>query len=271
MAAGTTHYSLLGIDPAADFQAIKKAYYRRAKECHPDRFGGDRVKEEEFKRVVGAFNVLSDPLERRRYDERMRAAKAGADSAEYIPTYEQPEDRDSILDTHADDALEELIVGNKVPLNSSLATLMMDLEQTERFCLFREAKTAYYNRNYFTAVHLFTLYLKQSPNNILARYFLAKAFQYLGKWRPAERELRRAIRIGEKRVPPLRLSRMRKELDRFRERHGGLLAKVRNALAPAPPYNPNDDPEREMSRQVGRTINRLAAKQHKNEKPKQLR
>ncbi|MDT8391410.1 MAG: J domain-containing protein [Lentisphaeria bacterium] len=266
MVAGSTHYSLLGIDAGADFQAIKKAYYRRAKECHPDRFGGDRVKEEEFKRVVAAFNVLSDPLARRRYDARLDQAGAAADSADYQPDYDLPEDRDSILDTYADDALEELIVGNNIPLNSSLATLMMDLERTERFCLFREAKTAYYHQDYFKAVHLYTMYLKQSPNNILARYFLAKSFQHLRKWRLAERELGRAIRIGEKRVPPLRLSRMRKELERFRERHGGLLAKVRNALAPAPPYNPNDDPERQMSRQVGRTINRLAAKQARERK-----
>ena len=264
MAVGITHYSLLGIDPTADFQAIKKAYYRRAKECHPDRFGGDRGKEEEFKRLVAAFNILSDPLERRRYDARVRGG--GAEPAAGAPDYDQPEDRDSILDTHADDALEELIVGNNIPLNSRLATLMMDLEKTERFCLFREAKTALFNRDYCKAVHLFTRYLQESPNNILARYFLAKAFQKLGKWRKAERELRRAIRIGDKRVPPLRLSRMRKELERLRERHGGFLAKVRVALAPAPPYNPDDDPERKMSRQVGRAINRLAAKQARERK-----
>jgi hypothetical protein len=45
------YYARLGIDPAADFDQVKRAYYRMAKLCHPDRFGGDRAKEEEFKEI----------------------------------------------------------------------------------------------------------------------------------------------------------------------------------------------------------------------------
>ena len=63
------YYEQLGIAPDCDFAAIRKAYYRRAKECHPDLFGNAPEKAEEFKRLVMMFDTLSDPGKRRAYDE----------------------------------------------------------------------------------------------------------------------------------------------------------------------------------------------------------
>jgi molecular chaperone DnaJ len=57
-------YALLGVPENASADDIKKAYRRRARECHPDA-GGD---EEEFKRITHAYQVLSDPQARARYD-----------------------------------------------------------------------------------------------------------------------------------------------------------------------------------------------------------
>lgn len=57
-------YSTLGVRRDADDAEIKRAYRRRARECHPDA-GGD---EAEFKEVTHAYQVLSDPEKRRRYD-----------------------------------------------------------------------------------------------------------------------------------------------------------------------------------------------------------
>lgn len=57
-------YALLGVPEKASADEIKKAYRRRARECHPDA-GGD---EEEFKRITHAYQVLSDPQARARYD-----------------------------------------------------------------------------------------------------------------------------------------------------------------------------------------------------------
>ena len=57
-------YTVLGVARTASPEEIKKAYRRRARECHPDA-GGD---EEEFKRVTHAHQVLSDPERRARYD-----------------------------------------------------------------------------------------------------------------------------------------------------------------------------------------------------------
>lgn len=263
-------YEILRVGQSADFQQIKRAYYRRAKECHPDRHGGDRGKEEEFKQLVAAFNVLSDPLQRRRYDSRLGTpgAAPGAGPSEYA--WQTPEDRDSILDTHADDALEELIVGNTIPRDSTLATLMLDLERTERFCLFREAKTCYYNRDFKKAHLLFAEYLHLAPHNILGHYFLAKCFKRQRRWGKAERELRQAVRIGECRIPPLRLSRIRRELDRLSRQHGGILSRVRRALAPQP-NRPVQDPDELLRRQVSRSINRLAAKKRQTPARRRLK
>ena len=45
----TAFYDLLGVEPTASKTQIRKAYYARAKECHPDRHPGEEAKEAEFK------------------------------------------------------------------------------------------------------------------------------------------------------------------------------------------------------------------------------
>ena len=45
-------YQILGVPSTADFAAIKRAYYRRAKECHPDRFQNSPVKTRKFQIFV---------------------------------------------------------------------------------------------------------------------------------------------------------------------------------------------------------------------------
>jgi hypothetical protein len=72
------YYAVLGVDPEAPPEAIKQAFRQRALECHPDRVA-ESEKEgamEEFVRVREAFDVLSDPTSRQRYDaERQRQAR----------------------------------------------------------------------------------------------------------------------------------------------------------------------------------------------------
>jgi molecular chaperone DnaJ len=62
------YYELLGIQRGADDAAIKAAYRRVAKECHPDRHNGCSEKEAHFKAINEAYDVLKDPQKRAAYD-----------------------------------------------------------------------------------------------------------------------------------------------------------------------------------------------------------
>jgi molecular chaperone DnaJ len=60
-------YEVLGVRRNASQDDIKKAYRRLAREHHPD-VNGDPTSEERFKEVSGAYEILSDPEKRARYD-----------------------------------------------------------------------------------------------------------------------------------------------------------------------------------------------------------
>jgi molecular chaperone DnaJ len=62
------HYAVLGVSQRATQDEIKKAYRRRARELHPDANPGDSGAEARFKELARAYEVLSDPERRQRYD-----------------------------------------------------------------------------------------------------------------------------------------------------------------------------------------------------------
>ena len=68
------YYQLLGLQRGADDMAIKAAYRRMAKECHPDRHNGCSDKEAHFKAINEAYDVLKDPQKRAAYDRFGHAA-----------------------------------------------------------------------------------------------------------------------------------------------------------------------------------------------------
>ena len=74
MADKRDYYETLGIDKSASADEIKKAYRSLAKKYHPDLHPGDKAAEQSFKEVNEAYDVLSDPDKRKKYDQYGHAA-----------------------------------------------------------------------------------------------------------------------------------------------------------------------------------------------------
>ncbi|MBU2550460.1 MAG: DnaJ domain-containing protein [Proteobacteria bacterium] len=70
------YYQVLRVDRDASPEEIKKAYRSQAKDCHPDANGGDRQKEDRFKEINEAYQVLGDSETKRRYDFLCQSVRA---------------------------------------------------------------------------------------------------------------------------------------------------------------------------------------------------
>ncbi len=69
MANKRDYYEVLGVGKNATDEEIKRAYRKKAKECHPDLHPDDKEAVERFKELNEANEVLSDPQKRARYDQ----------------------------------------------------------------------------------------------------------------------------------------------------------------------------------------------------------
>ncbi len=91
MSSKRDYYEVLGVSRDADAQEIKSKYRKVALQYHPDRNPGDQEAEERFKEASEAYKVLSDPEQRKIYDQfgheglnGMNGAGAGAGGFEDI-------------------------------------------------------------------------------------------------------------------------------------------------------------------------------------------
>ena len=63
------YWKVLGLERGADGAAVKKAFRSLARQYHPDVNPGDKAAEARFKEISEAYEVLSDPEKRRRYEQ----------------------------------------------------------------------------------------------------------------------------------------------------------------------------------------------------------
>ena len=73
-------YVILGVEREATLADVKRAYKRLARKFHPDINPGDHRAAAQFRQISQAYETLSDPDRRRRYDTTGSAAEGGADA-----------------------------------------------------------------------------------------------------------------------------------------------------------------------------------------------
>ena len=70
-----TYYNILGVNNQSSTQEIKKSFRKRAKELHPDlrssSYSGNDITDGEMRLLLKAYEVLSDPIKRERYDRNL--------------------------------------------------------------------------------------------------------------------------------------------------------------------------------------------------------
>lgn len=71
------YYATLGVNASASAAEIKKAYRKLAQKYHPDANPGNKDAEGRFKEITHAYDVLSDPKQRREYDQFREMMRSG--------------------------------------------------------------------------------------------------------------------------------------------------------------------------------------------------
>jgi molecular chaperone DnaJ len=77
------YYEVLGVSKGSSAEEIKKAYRQLAIKYHPDKNPGDKASEEKFKEAATAYEVLSNPDKKQRYDQYGHAGLGGASNGGY--------------------------------------------------------------------------------------------------------------------------------------------------------------------------------------------
>lgn len=123
------YYKILGVNKSAGNDEIKKAYRKLARQHHPDMNQGDSAAEERFKEINEAFQVLSDPEKRQKYDQLgaqwQQYAHSGGrpEDFNWSQWQAQPETANTYTRTVSPEDLEQIFGGGRGGFSSFFETL----------------------------------------------------------------------------------------------------------------------------------------------------
>lgn len=168
--AQSNYYALLGLTRAASDPEIKKAYYAMAKKYHPDRHHSPYLQdihgllEELFMKITDAYELLGNPLERRRYDSSLRTEAPRGEGAYAGPAAPGPPGPDP---------------------HEKMAEIR-----------YREGKRHFTEMHYYDAIQSLREAVKLAPNKGSYHRLLAQSLVKNPHWRKeAEEHFQRAVEI----------------------------------------------------------------------------
>src|SRR3972149_4551141 len=213
-----THFDILGVSQSANSDEIKRAYFKLAKEYHPDKYHNSiqdarTVASEIFTLINTAYNTLSDEKNRRIYEESLKTGKRldVTQDAANIMSAELQFQKGKIALTRKDykgakDAFEWALKLNpdEGEYKAYLGWTLFNLSPKDRDEM-RRAK------------EIIQEALSSNPNQDRAYYFLGVIYRVEGKLDDAENSFKKAIKRNPnipEAMSELRLIQMRKKEDK---------------------------------------------------------
>lgn len=177
-----TRYELLGVTPNASDAEIKKAYYAMAKRYHPDRHHSPHLQdvhgllEELFVKITHAYELLSNPLERRRYDASLRTEAPRGEGMTASPAS---------------------TASFKTPGPAPAAPAAIDPNEKMAEMRFREGKRHFTEMHYFDAIQALREAVRLDPSKALYHRLLAQSLAKNPHWKKeAEDHFQKAIELS---------------------------------------------------------------------------
>lgn len=158
----SNHYHTLGVSESASLADIKAAFKVKAIQLHPDKHAGNMEMEELFKEVNHAYQVLSNPYKKARYDIQLKYGQEYTSHQQYHyerPAYTQPRSRPSYAEPQINwrenwiatayafgfTFIMAAIVMSGIGIKNYIDTKALENLLTERRATFREAQLNYRN------------------------------------------------------------------------------------------------------------------------------